>query len=71
VDQILCGFVRGFVREIVREFEREFVRRFVSRVDALFSYRTDNRIAIRFVANRTLIRMGNRVRVGRSGSDHI
>jgi hypothetical protein len=32
-------------------------------VDAIFSYRTENRIAIRFAANRTGIRMGNRIRL--------
>jgi hypothetical protein len=30
-----------------------------TRVDAIFSYRTENRIPIRFAANRTGIRMGN------------
>jgi hypothetical protein len=34
-----------------------------TRVDARYSYRTDNRIPIRFAANRTLIRTGNRIRV--------
>jgi hypothetical protein len=33
------------------------------RVDAIFSYRTEIWIAIRFAANRTAIRMGNRIRV--------
>jgi hypothetical protein len=35
----------------------------LSRVDALFYYRTENRFAIRFAANCTEIRMGNRIRV--------
>jgi hypothetical protein len=34
-----------------------------TRVDAVFSYRTENRIPIRFAANRTLIRTGNLIRV--------
>jgi hypothetical protein len=34
-----------------------------TRVDAIFSYRTEIRMAIRFAANRTGIRMGNRIRV--------
>jgi hypothetical protein len=32
-------------------------------VDAIFSYRTENRIPIRFAANRTGIRTGNPIRV--------
>jgi hypothetical protein len=32
-------------------------------VDALFSYRKENHIPIRFAANRTGIRMGDRIRV--------
>jgi hypothetical protein len=51
MDHIVWGFVRGFVP------------RFVLRVDALFSYCTEIRIAIRFAANRKGIRMGNRIRV--------
>jgi hypothetical protein len=42
---------------------REIVREIVSRVDAQFSYRTENCIPIRFVANCTLIRTGNHLRV--------
>jgi hypothetical protein len=34
-----------------------------TRVDTTFSYRTENRIPIRFAANRTGIRTGNRIRV--------
>jgi hypothetical protein len=49
--RFVWGFVRGFLCKIVLG------------VDALFSYRTDNRIAIRFAANRTAIRTGNRIRV--------
>jgi hypothetical protein len=33
------------------------------RVDAIFSYRVEIRIAIRFAANRMAIRTGNRIRV--------
>jgi hypothetical protein len=42
--------VCGFVREIVCVY-------------AFFSYRTGNRVPIRFAANRTPIRSGNRIRV--------
>jgi hypothetical protein len=51
------------VYQIVWEIVRQFVREIVLCVDALFSYRTENRIAIRFAANRTSIRLGNRMRV--------
>jgi ectoine hydroxylase-related dioxygenase (phytanoyl-CoA dioxygenase family) len=35
----------------------------LTRLDAQYSYRTEIRTAIRFAANRTLIRTGNRLRV--------
>jgi hypothetical protein len=41
-------------------YVREFVRPFVLRVDALFSIRTENCIAIRFAAYCTGIRTRNR-----------
>jgi hypothetical protein len=47
----------------VWEIVRQFVREIVLRVDALFSYRTENRIPIRFAANRTAIRIGILIRV--------
>jgi hypothetical protein len=34
-----------------------------TREDAIFPYRTENRISIQFAANRTWIRTGNGVRV--------
>jgi hypothetical protein len=51
------------VDQISWEIVPQFVREIVFRVDALFSYRTENCIPIRFAANRTAIRMGNRIRV--------
>jgi hypothetical protein len=51
------------VDQIVWEIVRQFVREILSGVDAIFSYGTENRIPIRFAANRTGIRMGNRLRV--------
>jgi hypothetical protein len=41
--EIVQGFVQGFVRG--------FVRKIVLRVDFLFSYYTENHIAIRFAAS--------------------
>jgi hypothetical protein len=51
------------VHQIVCEIIWQFVREIVLCVDALFSYRTENRIPIRFAANRTPIRTGNRTHV--------
>jgi hypothetical protein len=51
------------VDQIVWEIVRQFVREIVLRVDAIFSFRTENCIPIRFTANRTVIRMEYRIRV--------
>jgi hypothetical protein len=45
----------------MHQIEHEFVRRIVLRVDAQFSYPTENRILFRFAANRTPICTGNRI----------
>jgi hypothetical protein len=45
--------IRTPIRTLIRTRNR------ITRVDTLFSYQTENRIAIRFAANRT----GNRIRV--------
>jgi hypothetical protein len=47
----------------VDQIVQQFVREILSRVDAIFSYRTENRIPIRFAANPTGICTGNRIRV--------
>jgi hypothetical protein len=59
VHEIVFGIVHGFGRG----FGRRFVRKIVSRVDASFYYRTEIWISIRFAANPTPIRTGNRIRV--------
>jgi hypothetical protein len=51
------------VDQIVWEIVRQFVREIVLRVDAIFSFRTDNCIPIRFTSNHTVIRKEYRIRV--------
>jgi hypothetical protein len=47
-------------RKRIRSVNRKVIR---TRVEAIFSYGTENHIAIRFAPNCTGVRTGNRIRV--------
>jgi hypothetical protein len=53
-----CMMIRTRNSMMIRTRNSTAIR---TRVDAIFYYRTENRIPIRFAANRTLIRTGNRI----------